>query len=292
MAVETLRRTLRQGLRRLARVLRPDARNSLAIALLLARHDRWPRTIERFDDGPVLVLSPHPDDEAIGCAGAVLQHVAAGVAVHVVQVSDGRWGDARLHAPGLDAAARAALQAELVAVRREEARRWADGAGVAGLHFLDLPDGAVGPLPSGVEALAALLQRLRPRVVYLPFLTDLLEDHWQTNRLFQAAVRAAPPAAADEPLVRGYEVWSPLPANCVADITALAARKRELLDVYASQLRDVDYRRAIEGLNTYRSMMLAATGVGQAEAFFECSLRGWLDLMDQAGGRPAEGARP
>ena len=269
---------MRELLRRAYRLLRPGARNSVAVALLLAQHDRWPRTLERFDEGPVLVLSPHPDDEAIGCAGAVLLHRAAGAAVHIVQVSDGRHGDRRLQNPALQPSERAALQAELVATRRAEAQQWGREAGVAAVHFLEAVDGAIGPRPAQVAALAALLQQLQPRLVYLPFVTDLLEDHWQTSQLFRAAVRALP--VAPRLLTRGYEVWSPLPANCVADISGVAERKQQLLGLYASQLRDVDYRRAIDGLNRYRSMMLARTGVGQAEAFFECSLPGWLDLMD------------
>lgn len=267
-------------MRRLYAWLRPGARNSAAVALLLAEHDRWPRTIERWDDGPVVVLSPHPDDEAIGCAGAVLLHRAAGATVHIVQVSDGRHGDRRLHAPGLTEAEREDLRRELVATRRDEALRWGREAGVQGVHFLDGADGAIGPHPPLVAALGSLLDGLRPQLVYLPFVTDLLEDHWQTSLLFEAAARAGRGGwAAGALRVRGYEVWSPLPANRVADIGAVSARKQALLEVYASQLRDVDYRRAIEGLNRYRSMLLAATGVGHAEAYFEASLRGWLDLM-------------
>ncbi|MEO8298137.1 MAG: PIG-L family deacetylase [Burkholderiales bacterium] len=268
------------------RWVRPDARNALAVALLLAQHDRWPKTISAWPERRVLVLSPHPDDEAIGCAGAVLAHVAAGAEVRIVHVSDGRNGDRRLQDPALDGHTRRTLQQGLVATRRNEARQWAREAGAAEARFLEMPDGAIAPGETHVTRLAAWLDEARPELVYLPFVTDLLEDHWQTARLFSAAVERCGPWV-DALVVRGYEVWSPLPANRVADITAWAARKRELLGVYGSQLRDVDYRRAIEGLNTYRSMMLAATGCGQAEAFFECHLRGWLDIVAHAGLAPA-----
>lgn len=271
--------------RRGYRLLRPDARNSLAVALLLAGHDRWPRPIEAWAESRVLVLSPHPDDEAIGCAGAVLSHVAAGAAVHVVQVSDGAQGDRRLHAPGLSAAEQARLRQALVADRRQEAQAWGAQAGVRSVRFLDLPDGQVQPAPEAVARLAAWLDEVQPQLVYLPFVMDLLEDHWQTARLFNAAVQRCG-AWRKSLVVRAYEVWAPVPANRVADITAHAARKRELLDLYVSQLRDVDYRRAIEGLNTYRSMLLARTGVGQAEAFVETHLRGWLDLVARAAQPP------
>ncbi|MFZ2422771.1 MAG: PIG-L family deacetylase, partial [Anaerolineae bacterium] len=38
----------------------------------------------------VLVIAPHPDDEACGCGGALLRHRAAGDAVTIVVVTDGR----------------------------------------------------------------------------------------------------------------------------------------------------------------------------------------------------------
>jgi len=274
-----------EAARRAYRLLRPNQRNALAVALLLAGHDRWPRPIAAWGEQRVLVLSPHPDDEAIGCAGAVLSHVAAGAAVHVVQVSDGAQGDRRLHDPALPAAARTLLRDELVAARRNEAQAWADQAGVHGVRFLGLPDGHVQPTAEAVARLATWLDELQPELVYLPFVMDLLEDHWQTARLFNAAIQRCG-AWRGRLVVRAYEVWAPVPANRVADITAHAVRKRELLSLYVTQLRDVDYRRAIEGLNTYRSMLLAPTGVGQAEAFVECHLRGWLDLVARAARPP------
>ncbi|PXW96196.1 LmbE family N-acetylglucosaminyl deacetylase [Sphaerotilus hippei] len=276
-----------EGLRRLLRRwVRPDARNSLAVALLLAGHDRWPRRVDQWQEARVLVLSPHPDDEAIGCAGAVLQHVAQGAAVHVVQLSDGALGDRRLHDPALDAPGREALQRRLRDTRRQEALAWGRAAGVTQVRFLEAPDGGIGPHEPQVRRLALWLDELQPRLIYLPFVTDLLEDHWQTSRLLAAALARC--GAWQRSLVlRCYEVWAPLPANRVVELDdPLAERKQALLSIYASQLRDVDYRRAIAGLNTYRSMLLPDTGAGQAEAYVEASLPGWLDLIRRAAQPP------
>ena len=38
----------------------------------------------------VVVLAPHPDDEAIGCAGSILKHVGCGDRVSIVIATDGR----------------------------------------------------------------------------------------------------------------------------------------------------------------------------------------------------------
>ena len=39
--------------------------------------------------GSALVLAPHPDDEVLGCAGAILRHVARGDPVRVIILTDG-----------------------------------------------------------------------------------------------------------------------------------------------------------------------------------------------------------
>lgn len=266
------------------RWLRPDARNSLAIGLMLCEHDRWPRALDEWPERRVVVVAPHPDDEAIGCAGAVLRHVEAGATVTVVQVSDGRWGDRRLLDPTLTDAARDALQQELVATRRREAEAWAAGSG-AQVRFLGAEDGAIGPRDDWARRLAGWLDELQPQRLYLPFLMELPEDHWQTCRLVDAALARCHGRWRRTLALRSYEVWTPLVANRVLPLGPLAERKQALLALYASQLRDVDYRRCVDGLNAWRSMLLPGVGVGAAEAFFDCSLPAWRALMAR---RPAE----
>lgn len=264
---------------KVVRFLRPDARNSLAIALLLSGHDRWPRPVEAWPERKVLVLSPHADDEAIGCGGTVLKHVQAGAEVTVLHLTDGRNGCKRLQDPSLPADERAALVAWVRQTRQEEAQAWAAGAGLRSVEFLGLADSEVSASPHAVAGLKAVLQRVQPDLIYVPAVTDLLEDHWRANLLLDAALTAAPGPWQDRLLLRSYEVWSPVPANRVVDISAEFPRKIALLQLYQSQLADVDYCRAVEGLNTYRSTMLAKTGQGYAEAFLEASLPGWRAVL-------------
>ncbi|MBQ0937190.1 PIG-L deacetylase family protein [Ideonella paludis] len=265
--------------RSVVRFLRPDARNSLAIALLLSGHDRWPRPVDAWSERKVLVISPHADDEAIGCGGTVLKHVAEGAEVTVLHLTDGRNGCKRLQDPHLPPDERATLVAWVRQTREAEARAWAAGAGVRAVEFLGLSDSEVSASPQAVAGLKAVLERIQPDLIYVPAITDLLEDHWRANLLLDAALNAAPGAWQGRLLLRSYEVWSPLPANRVVDVSAEFERKLELLRLYKSQLADVDYCRAIEGLNAYRSTMLPRTAQGYAEAFLEASLPGWRAVL-------------
>src|SRR5262245_29704568 len=70
----------------------------------------------------VLVISPHPDDEAIACSGTLLRHGAAGEEVVVAIATDGRLSK------------QARTPDEMAAVRRKEAELAARALGVARLE--------------------------------------------------------------------------------------------------------------------------------------------------------------
>lgn len=270
-------RLLRFAYRRLA----PGARNALRTWLVLEERDRMPEPITRFDEACVLVLAPHSDDEVIGCGGVSALHVRNGGAVHVAFMTDGRWGDGALFEKDLGEAERVQRQTALIETRKQEARSAAFLLGTTALHFLDRPDGALEADEITVSGLAELLTRLQPQLVYLPFVYDLHRDHWQTNCVFAAAVACIDPKIASAITVRGYEVWSPLLANRVADITDVMTLKIDALSRFISQLKDQDYTRIVTGLNSYRSSG-AFGGHGYAEAFHELPLAAYLRLVRAA----------
>jgi LmbE family N-acetylglucosaminyl deacetylase len=240
----------------------------LKLALALRDPMQHPRLMALDRTRRVVVLAPHMDDEAIGCGGAILQHVASGARVVVAFLTDGQAGDRRLYDPTLPDGERQAIRRWLYDTRRDEAQRWCAGAGVAAHHFFDAPDGRLGDekiLTQTEPLLRGLLRRERPEVIYLPSLLDTHKDHAASNMLLMRSLAATGPAPV---WVRGFEVWSPTAANAVLDITSSWPRKRDLLLGYRSQLTDVDYVRAIEGLNAYRAMLLP-TGNGHAEAFLQ-----------------------
>ncbi|UUX94796.1 PIG-L deacetylase family protein [Aquabacterium sp. J223] len=272
---------LDRAARALYRRLWPTARNALRTWLVLEARDRMPQPIEQFAERCVLVIAPHSDDDVIGCGGVMARHVAAGAEVHTAVMTDGRWGDGRLYSRELPAAERQRLQDELVATREREACSAAAVLGTRGVHFLGRVDGALRPDRQAVDAVRTLLQHLRPELVYLPFVYDLHEDHWQTNRVFAEAAQALDLSAARRLRVRGYEVWTPLPANRVADIGSVMGLKRAALAEFRSQLGDQDYLRLVEGLNAYRSGGPFG-GRGYAEAFHETSLPAYLRLVRAA----------
>jgi LmbE family N-acetylglucosaminyl deacetylase len=249
------------------RLVPKRARNSLRLWLSLDIPDRAPRLIQEFNSGPVLVLAPHMDDEIIGPGGTVLLHLQAGAPVAFVYMTDGMAGEP---------AAKTALAGQ----RKAESRRAAEICGVRDLVFLDGPDGSLSDSVEMVAALTKIINQRKPAIIYAPGLTDHHCDHWATNRIVRKSLDQLPAEQTRDLIIRGYEVWTPLPANRMVDITQVAETKRRAIEAFVSQTRLIDYVRTILGLNQYRSMV-HLYGKGYAEAFFETTVEEYREYFDR-----------
>jgi len=177
-----------------------------------------PRAVLEPPRGRALCLAPHPDDELVGCGGALALHRARGDAVRVVVAFDGALG----LAPGGDPC-----------LRRDEALRGGAHLGLGDYVFLDHPEGHVptrAQLERGAVRLRGELDRFLPDVVYLPWRDD---DHVDHRSLAAAAELALEDFAGE---VWRYEVWSPLEPALVLDVGGVQARVRAALAEHASQL--------------------------------------------------------
>jgi LmbE family N-acetylglucosaminyl deacetylase len=192
----------------------------------------------------VLVLAPHPDDEVLGCGGALCQHAAAGDRVTVAFLTSGELGLKHLPCE----AARA--------VREDEARAAADILGIAALEFFRGPDWGIGDATAKLAPhLREVLQREKPELVYLPHPADGHPDHQAALAMLRAAFERS---GVVVPEIRAYEVWSPLPEfDQVVDITAVMPCKLRALRAHKSQLGEFDYARAMKGLNQFRGALAA-----------------------------------
>ena len=265
------------------RALSAETRNSLRLATALDDRDRPPRSIDLFDTRAVVVIAPHMDDEIAGVGGTILRHVTAGAAVTVVFTTDGSRGCDHLAGANSDFPADPEVRARLCTeIRCSESRAACQTLGVRDLVFLDGPDGALQPTPALVASLSAVLRDRNPRIVYHPSLLDLHEDHWQTNAVLGHSLTAG--ALSPGVVLRGYEVWTPLIANAVVDISDAMTLKESAFKAFTSQNSCVDYPRAFRGLNAYRSIH-AAAGDGYAEAFHETDTETFQRLRVQATSR-------
>lgn len=215
-----------------------------------------PEVLARPEPGRVLVFSPHPDDDVIGCGGTLALHREQGDAVRVVVVFDGRRGDPdERYDPR-----------EYVERRRAEGRSAGAILGLEDYSFWDYPEGhepAPAEFDAAVARIAAEVKAYKPATVLAPWPGEHHLDHHTLGR----GVRAALERIGYTGRALGFEVWTPLVPTRIVDVTAVLERKRRALAEHRSQLE------AIEGLlekalalGLQRAMYLPA-GSRHGEAF-------------------------
>ena len=203
----------------------------------------------RCPPGPALVLAPHPDDEVLGCGGAILSHLAAGDTVQVIIATDSDFGT---FLPGSDG----------IAVRRHEAEAAAKVLGYGLPSFWGMPDRGLVYEETLIARVLEAVNQSGARIVYAPSWWEIHPDHCVLAMATVEALRRCP-----RPVILAmYEVGVPLHPNSLLDITDLLARKREAIACYQSQLRLQRYDSHILALNHFRTYTLPAE-TDAAEAF-------------------------
>jgi N-acetylglucosamine malate deacetylase 1 len=219
----------------------------------------------------IVVLAPHMDDEVLGCGGTLARHTAAGADVEVVYLTDGRYGGGGAKitgAPPLD-------PGEITAIRKAEALQAMRLLGVKTLTFLDAEDTMLAFDTRIAVRLRAVLERIQPQIVYVPFFLERHPDHRATNAMLLEATRGTNLHFE----CRGYEVWTPLFANCLVRIDQTIHLKEQAMRCYKSQLAEIDYLHSGIGLNAYRSMGFG-TPARFVEAYFSQPLSEYLRLYE------------
>ena len=216
----------------------------------------------------VLVLSPHADDEALGCGGLLAKLAQRDCDVRVLYLAvDG------FHHYGLEG-------------ETTYEQRVAEVEAVAELFGFDYD--IVYGNQGLIEKLDTLPQRdlvdhfehainaHRPDLLLLPYGEDYDQDH---RAVFQAGFAAARPIAQQfgkwlVPHVLTYEMtklqWAaaPLPrAVAYADISEHIEAKCEGIRRYATQFRPSPHIRSLESVTALASIRGKEIGVAHAEAF-------------------------
>jgi LmbE family N-acetylglucosaminyl deacetylase len=178
----------------------------------------------------VLVVAPHPDDEAVGCVGSILKHVACGDRVSIVIATDGRQSR-MLPDP-----------TKMSEQRRMEAAAAARLLGDVRVEWLGLHEGdwELRELQSRLET---LLDDIEPDVIYAPSRVDFHPEHHRVAHALACALDShllVRPRALD---VRIYGVQVPLTpalANLVVDVSDVAEHCHAVLRSYTSQAGSIE----------------------------------------------------
>lgn len=203
----------------------------------------------------VLVVAPHPDDESIGCGGAVCLHVERGDTVNAVFLTSGERG--LKHLPKETA----------WKIREKEAEEAAEVLRLNALMFLRKNDWHLADqIEDAANALKPIIAATAPELIYLPHEGEWHPDHKAATPIVRSALgRSTIP-------LRGYEIWSPITTyDHHENITSVMTQKLRAMRCHRSQMKQFPYVRAITGLNQYRGVMAAKAKF--AEVFQTVSMR-------------------
>jgi len=207
------------------------------------RADQLPlaETTQLLGNGGLLVIAPHPDDEALGCGALIAAAATEKRPIRIIVVTDGA---------GSHPKSKQYPPHRLRAQRREESRAGVAALGVDAetVRFLSLPDRAT-PLsgPSADAAVDAIVEealKVRAKALFVTWRNDAHSDH-------QAAYKMARRAQENLKNVRlfEYSIWGrdlppeielpTSPSGWRFSIDAFHARKQASIACYPSQVSDL-----------------------------------------------------
>ena len=204
---------------------------------LAAMHRMPVTTPQAFTGGaPIVVLSPHPDDESLGLGGLIAAVRASGGELRIIVLSDG--AASHRGSPSYPAA-------RLAALRKEEARQAAAILGVPANHVthLDLPDAAVpraGPaFDAAVALIASVVAEAQAPSLLVSWGHDPHCDHEAADAMARAVRRAMPDLA-----VWSYPIWGrhldpATPLGYRIDVGPWLDQKHRAIAAHASQMTDL-----------------------------------------------------
>jgi LmbE family N-acetylglucosaminyl deacetylase len=202
---------------------------------------------------PLLVVAPHPDDEAIGCGGLLSCHSRLGgesTVLYLTRTEERRWQEAF--------AARSHLAVKQV-------------------FELNLAEGEVRPTEDISKTVKEILRKIQPRSILLPAPGDPHPDHRNAHSIFAEALSAA---TGQDLEVVFYEGFTPIcNANAWLDITSVAHQKWAALACYESQQERYRIVEIAQHLNAFRAITTMRKHVEFAEAFRRLTVSEYLQCQ-------------
>jgi LmbE family N-acetylglucosaminyl deacetylase len=213
----------------------------------------------------ILVVAAHPDDEILGCGATLARHAAAGDRVQVLILARGL-------------AARGAVAASEYEALEAAARSAAKIIGAQPPRFAGLPDNRLDSvaLLDVIKVIEAVLDELRPALVYTHHGGDLNVDHRVACEAVATACRPLPGASVRA--IYAFETLSSTewgvrsahatfrPNHFVAVAEHLPT-KLKALGAYETELRPWPHARSLKAVEALAQLRGASVGCAAAEAF-------------------------
>lgn len=212
----------------------------------------------------ILVVAAHPDDEVLGVGATIARHVADGDNVNILILAEGatsRGGNEN------DVFALSAAAAAAAAIIGANAPRFAGlpDNRMDGLTLLDI-----------VKHVEAVIDEVRPDIVYTHHGGDLNIDHRVTHQAVITACRPLPgscvsalytfetPSSTEWASSATGEAFKP---SRFVDVAEFMDMKRQALRCYEAEMRPFPHARSLDAVDALATLRGSQSGIARAEAF-------------------------
>tara|TARA_B100000989_G_scaffold298523_1_gene288253 strand:- start:3414 stop:4088 length:675 start_codon:yes stop_codon:yes gene_type:complete len=210
----------------------------------------------------ILILSPHADDEVLGCGGAISKYSREGCNVNVLILTNASIG-----APEL-------FTKKKIDLIRSEAKKANNLIGTTNLMFEDLPALNLQNFPRYkiVNIIVRHINKLKPDTVFIPSSTDIHQDHKIIFHSAKIALRSSEKISVKK--IFSYEVLSETEWN---------EENKAFNPNFYLELKKSDINLKIKSLLKYKSQIKKFPNPRSKEAIYYLSrLRGSQAHMDYA----------
>ena len=218
----------------------------------------------------VAVFAAHPDDEVLGCGGAIAWHISKGDEVHVIILGEGitsrenkrnrKANNKQLH--------------DLI----KSGEKAHNILGTTSIKFLEFPDNRMDSIDllDIVKTVEKELSQITPTIIYTHHANDLNIDHQITHKAVMTACRPFPnqivrkiltfevQSSTDWQADASNNIFSP---NYYIDISNHLDSKLKALEAYSSEMRSWPHSRSIKAVEYLALWRGSTVGAKAAEAF-------------------------
>lgn len=212
----------------------------------------------------ILAISPHPDDETLGCGGTILKHKDMEDKIYWLIITN------------IDV--KNGWDKDIVEERQKEINTVAEMYGFEKTFKLDYPTAKLDAIPIQeiIKSISRVMFKIKPEIIYLPNRSDVHTDH-------QIAFKAAYSCTKSfrYPFIKKILMYKTLSEtefaptlpentfipNVFVNITKYFEKKLEIFKIYKSELMKEPLPRSLEIIEAFDKYRGSRIGEKYAESF-------------------------
>ncbi len=212
-----------------------------------------PKTIDIKQKSRILVVAPHPDDEAIGMGGALTKEATLKSSISILYCTS-KDGEKRYN----------------------EAKILCKKSGFD-YYFLKCKDKNIEISSRTISFIRDIYNKCLPEKIYLPLFCDSHDDHKRVSELIYESLKDS--SLSNNLEIYCYQVYSFIPTNCVLDITKEINKKHKLINFYKSIKTNRNWVHWSSGMNAYLSRFLGSSQKKKyAETFLKYDVKEYFKI--------------